>query len=386
MSSEWDDERDDDAENLDVWDESSLTTDDDESSAEAYSPAKTAPKLVGHQAIVQHLEALHAAEKLPHAMLFSGTKGIGKAKLAESLARMLLAGKPTMEVSDFHPVVAQMQAGSCGDYLYISGENKASGDEKEKAVLIDIEQIRAIDHFLGLTRSSCPMRVVIIDGAETMNANAANALLKNLEEPPPHTMIILISHNAAKLLPTIRSRCRLIQFTPLTHAECLQVLTSLTGSAPTESLSLLVALADSSPGLALNWHNLGGAAMYQQLCELFSADMDDVAQINAVMQFADEVCGNKSIIHQHFQMLMGLLLAFFSRMHHTEPQGINDVEARAMQKWLERTGVDGAVACWFEVKEQFQMAQGLHLDYKNLLTTLLLRLIRGKMPLSLKSA
>lgn len=366
-----------------MWDDE--PSDDESDDFDSLAIAAPPKKLVGHTNIVTHLEALASGGKMPHALLFSGTRGIGKAKVAEAFARMLLTGKHSLDVPDTHSIVTQMHAGSCGDYLFISGENR--GDEsREKAVLIDIDQIRAIDHFLSLTRSSCPMRVVVIDGAEAMNANAANALLKNLEEPPPHTVIILISHNAAKLLPTIRSRCRLVGFKPLTHEECQEILAINAPGSAAEDLERIAALADASPGLALKWLNLNGVSMYQHVCELFASESSDAAQIAEIRDFAASIAADKAIIHQNFQMLTGLLLAFFSRMHQSAPLTTNEAETLAMQRWKSTTSPEQWTECWFEIKDQCNMAQGLHLDTKNILTTLLLRLVRGKMPLSLKAS
>lgn len=377
-----DDEYDDEVEEIEglgLWEES------EEEGEEDFDDPKPMQALVGHQDITKHLEYLKTQNRLPHALLFTGPRGIGKAKVAEACARMLLAGKTTMDVAETHPIVTQMQAGSCADYLMVSGENRGD-EEREKAVLIDIEQIRAIDHFLSLTRANCPMRVVIIDGAEAMNANAANALLKNLEEPPAHTVMVLICHNQAKLLPTIRSRCQVIAFKPLDLSECQQILAGIAPQATIPELQLLAALSDASPGLALKWLKLGAAGLYERLCAIFAMPQgDDAAQIAAVIQFAEDITSDRSTIHQRFQMVSGLLLAFFNRLHQREPMAAPEWELSAMQRWKTTQPPSEWAAAWFIIKEQCNMAEHLHLDYRHLLTTLLLRLVRGKMPLSMKA-
>jgi DNA polymerase III subunit delta' len=149
-----------------------------------------------------------------HGLLFKGTKGIGKLDLAINFAQSLLCQQP--DVSGFAcgncPSCHWFEQGSHPDYrllqpeaLSLDGEESESGKKPSKQISVD--QIRDLADFFGMTAHQGGRRVIVIHPAEAMNTNAANALLKNLEEPPQGLLIILVSHKPQQLLPTILSRC-----------------------------------------------------------------------------------------------------------------------------------------------------------------------------------
>ncbi len=159
--------------------------------------------------------------RLPHAMLIHGAPGIGKVEFARAMAAGALCESPREGLAcgtcaschwfsqgnhpDFREVVPEVDA----------QEDEAEGDagakpDKAKSVVIKIDQIRAITDFMSLTTHRGGFRVLMLHPGDALHPNAANALLKTLEEPPPHTLILLVSAYPARLLPTIRSRCRLL--------------------------------------------------------------------------------------------------------------------------------------------------------------------------------
>jgi DNA polymerase-3 subunit delta' len=154
-----------------------------------------------------------------HGLLFKGTKGIGKLELAINFAQSLLCQHP--DPSGFAcgkcPSCHWFEQGSHPDYrllqpevLSLDGEESdefksVSGKKPSKQVSVD--QIRGLADFFGMSAHQGGRRVIVIHPAEAMNPNAANALLKNLEEPPPGLLFILVSHKPQQLLPTILSRC-----------------------------------------------------------------------------------------------------------------------------------------------------------------------------------
>lgn len=167
-------------------------------------------------------------ERMPHAILLHGRQGIGKLVFAQALAHALLCESPE---GDGH---ACGQCVSCGwlgqgnhpDFRLIEPEDRGEDEvaenldearlttkAKKKSRHILIDQIRALGDLVGLTAHRHGLRVVILHPAETLNLNAANALLKMLEEPPPATLFILVTHQLPRLLPTIRSRCHKIAMT-----------------------------------------------------------------------------------------------------------------------------------------------------------------------------
>ncbi|MGA7748925.1 MAG: DNA polymerase III subunit delta' [Gallionella sp.] len=149
-----------------------------------------------------------------HGLLFKGAKGIGKLNLAINFAQSLLCQKP--DESAFAcgkcPSCHWFEQGTHPDYrllqpeaLSLDGEESESGKKPSKQVSVD--QVRGLADFFGMSAHQGGRRVIVIHPAEAMNANAANALLKNLEEPPPGLLFILVSHKPQQLLPTILSRC-----------------------------------------------------------------------------------------------------------------------------------------------------------------------------------
>ncbi|MDN0084430.1 DNA polymerase III subunit delta' [Crenobacter sp. SG2305] len=156
--------------------------------------------------------------QLPNAWLFTGPAGIGKRAFAESVARALLCESPTSEQDACGHCQAchWLDAGSHPDFRLLSPDGEEEGEAKgptRKLPQIKVEAVREVIDFAHLTAHRGGRRVVLVDPAEAMNLQAANALLKILEEPPANVLFLLVSHAHARLLPTIKSRCR--QF-PLT--------------------------------------------------------------------------------------------------------------------------------------------------------------------------
>ncbi len=195
------------------------------------------PDLIGHSRAEAALRQAVNGGRMAHAWLFSGPKGIGKATLAYRLARYVLcrgsaeeavgekmqclfgadsadAVAPALglETDPEHPVFRRIIAGSHADLMVVERELDEKTGRAKGQILVDA--VREVKGFLSMTAGEGSWRVVIIDGADEMNRNAANALLKALEEPPERTLLVLVCHNAGRLLPTIRSRCRHLPLRP----------------------------------------------------------------------------------------------------------------------------------------------------------------------------
>src|ERR1700737_4487361 len=167
------------------------------------------PILLGHQAAERTLlDAMHQG-RMHHAWLITGPEGIGKATLAFRFARRLLAGQEgtadSLALDPTHPVFRRVVAGGHADLKTV----ERAIDEKTKRLKRDIavKDVREINGFMALTPAEGGWRVAIVDGAEDLNQNSANALLKILEEPPSRAVLILVCSATGRLLPTIRSRC-----------------------------------------------------------------------------------------------------------------------------------------------------------------------------------
>ncbi|MGU3576736.1 DNA polymerase III subunit delta' [Brucellaceae bacterium C25G] len=176
--------------------------------------------LTAHDENIEFLVQAYQSGRMHHALLLEGTQGIGKATFAFHLSGHILQypqadyAPALLAKPDFSkPLYRQIAGGMHPAVLHIS----RPFDQKTSKfrTVITVDEIRKVTHFLTRTASDDGWRIVIIDPADDMNRNAANALLKTLEEPPAKALFILISHSAGRLLPTIRSRCQALRFKPL---------------------------------------------------------------------------------------------------------------------------------------------------------------------------
>lgn len=206
-------------------------------------------KLIGHEDVQKQLNQLFISERVPHAIMLHGAKGIGKRLLAETFARRLLCGETKdllgggglLSYDEEHELYPQIKAASTPDYIIIEPEE----GKKEISVKIVRESLKK------LSLSSDGRRVIIIDAADEMNANSANALLKTLEEPGEGVHIILIAHSLSKLLPTIISRCRQFRVSNLKNNEVAGVLKVECTDKTAIEIDKLVELSNGCPGEAL---------------------------------------------------------------------------------------------------------------------------------------
>ena len=223
------------------------------------------PDLFGHAAAETAFESARLAGRLHHAWLITGADGIGKATLAFRLARRLLttSGAPD-DISA--PTFRRVAQSTHADLLTVTRE----WDDKRKRLRTEIvvDGARDVAGFLRLTPAEGGWRVVIVDGAEHLNRNAANAILKVLEEPPPRAVLLLTCAAPGRLLPTIRSRCRHLRLDPLGAADMQFALDHvLPGHDPG-----LAALAEGSPGRAALLADEGGVAIAALVDGVLRAD------------------------------------------------------------------------------------------------------------------
>ncbi|MDE0521984.1 MAG: DNA polymerase III subunit delta' [Boseongicola sp.] len=233
-------------------------------------------RLFGHEDAVAEILASLGNDRMHHAWLLAGPRGVGKATLAWAVARILLArtgaaGKSGsapkgLDMSADHPVARRVAALSDPGCLLI--RRAWDADRKRLKNWITVDEIRRVNRFLGLTAADGGCRVVIVDAADDMNLSAANALLKLLEEPPGSTVLILVSHQPARLLPTIRSRCRIMRLRELDETE-MDLALSEAGIAAA-SANGLHALANGSVGEAVRLVHEGGLELYGEIMDVIA--------------------------------------------------------------------------------------------------------------------
>ena len=238
-------------------------------------------QLIGQGAAEAAFLEAFTTGRLHHGWLLTGPRGVGKATLAWSIARFLLAtpdpddgglfGAPpppeTLAIAPDHPVATRLLAGSDPGLFHITRTvNDKTGRMRDMIVAGDV---RELNRFLQLSATDGGRRVVILDCADEMNVQAANALLKMLEEPPARTTLVLIAHQPARLLPTIRSRCRELRLQPLSPQDMARALAQ--AGIEVDHAEALGALAAGSVGEAIRLTNLGGLAIYAELIAILAS-------------------------------------------------------------------------------------------------------------------
>jgi DNA polymerase-3 subunit delta' len=208
-------------------------------------------QLQGHEGPEAAFEDARARGRLHHAWLLTGPEGDGKATFAYRAARRLLGAPPDpahgiLGSSPDHPVSRQVMARSHPDLLVVERE----GPDGKARKVIPVDDVRKLAEFFSKSPASAPHRVAIVDAADDLNVNAANALLKTLEEPPPKGVLLMVTHSPGRLLPTIRSRCRRLAFSPLPEADVVQFVRDRV-ELTEEAAIRLARMAGGAPGKAL---------------------------------------------------------------------------------------------------------------------------------------
>lgn len=227
------------------------------------------PDLFGNAEAQAAFAAALRSGVLHHAWLLVGPQGVGKARFAEAAALRMLAeasaagvATPDLSVPVDHPTRALVDAGSHPDLKILRRLPKdADKPEGDVARSISIAQVRSLQPMFATTPSMGARRVVIIDAADDLERNGANALLKNLEEPPVGTVFLLVSHAPGRLLPTIRSRCRVLRFGALDDTDMRRALHAALPDAAADEIATLVAAGEGSPGRAIRYAGLDVAGL-----------------------------------------------------------------------------------------------------------------------------
>jgi DNA polymerase-3 subunit delta' len=222
--------------------------------------------IVGQGRAVEQFATAWASRRLHHAWLLAGPKGVGKASFAHAAARRVLADAagppfdlPGIETEDDHPIVKLVEAGSHPDMRWL--ERLVNEKTGNLARNISVDQVRELGEFMSMTAALSPWRVAVIDTVDELETSGANALLKILEEPPANTLFVLVSHAPGRLLPTIRSRCRRLDFHKLDDDAMTSILATHAPDVATAERHKIIGMSFGSAGRALAFAELGLAKL-----------------------------------------------------------------------------------------------------------------------------
>jgi DNA polymerase III subunit delta' len=232
--------------------------------------------LFGHAEAEAALLAAYRGGRVPHAMMIVGGRGIGKATLAYRMARFVLAhpdpaspevaAATSLAVDPQHPVARRVAARAQGDLLILERTLNERGVLRQQ---IAVDDVRRTVAFFGSTAGEGGWRVAIVDAVDELNRSSANALLKVLEEPPQRALLILVSHSAARVPATLRSRCRMIALRPLAEPDVAAAVATVTGQAATDPEVIAAAAAsEGSVSRALALRDGGALALRQKALDL----------------------------------------------------------------------------------------------------------------------
>ncbi|SFB36583.1 DNA polymerase-3 subunit delta' [Rhizobium sp. NFR07] len=263
----------------------------------AIAPAANT-RLLGHEQAQEFLARSYRTGKSHHAILIEGPEGIGKATLAFRFANYVLSnpepGLAPVEIPDpdpTTPISRQILSGASHNLLHLTRPVDDKTGKVKSAITVD--EVRRAGHFFSQTSGTGNRRIVVIDPADDLNRNAANAILKILEEPPRGAMFLVLSHAPGKLLPTIRSRCQTLKLSPLGDAELKQALSMLgqrLDGGQTEETVL--SLAKGSVARALKLMNYGGLDIMAAFDEVVRSEGPSARR--AMHRLADVLSGKDS--------------------------------------------------------------------------------------------
>lgn len=263
---------------------------------------RDAPALFGQEAAEAEFLAAWEADRLHSGWLLAGPEGVGKATFAYRAAIALVShARPpaSLEADGAAPDARQVRAGAHPRVFVLK---RGLDDRGKLRSVITVDEARGLRGFFALSATDGGRRVVIVDAADELNANAANAILKLLEEPPAGAVLLLVAHQPARLLPTVRSRCRVLRFAALGPADMGRALGSVGLEAPDPAA--LGALAEGSVGEAARLAGLGGLEAYAEMVALLGT----LPRLDRARAVALAEGGRGLLID-----LLGLLLARLAR-------------------------------------------------------------------------
>lgn len=342
------------------------------------------PDLLGQQRAEQLLLDAVAGGRMPHAWIFAGPAGVGKATLAYRFARFLFTGgaapkdegpslfgdapaaQASLAIDPEHPVFRRVAASGHADLLTV--ERRYDDDKGKTKKDIAVDDVRKIAPFFRLTAAEGGWRVVIVDGAESLNRAGQNALLKILEEPPPNCCLILVTDRPGALLPTVRSRARTLTLDPLDESTVRELLGRWRGDIDGQAREALARMADGSIGRALALAEADGLDLYADLMGLLATlpRLDVVAAHG----FADRLgAASADASYRVAVELIGWWLTRAARYaaRGEVPPEILAGDSAPAARFQNPRSLERLVQAWDKAARQFQTTDAANLDRRHAL-------------------
>ncbi len=334
------------------------------------------PDLLGHATAEATMRAAFESDRLAHAWLISGPQGVGKATLAFRFARFVLAGGAAQNsllggddgdglwLDPEDPVFRRVASGGHADLLTLERGLDAKGKQRGEIV---VQDARRLGDFLSLTAGEGGWRVAVVDAADELNRNAANALLKLVEEPPQRSLLLLVCHVPGRVGATLRSRCRRLALAPLHDDKVAGLLRGWQPDLDDADIAGLAHLAEGSPGRALALAEAGGMALYRELVGLIASAPGIDAQ--ALHGFGDKLARRGA--EDAFAQAMALLGGWLARLVGSAARGTGFTElvpgeAQTAQRLLAARDLDQWLELWEKVGDLAARAGRVNLDRKQI--------------------
>jgi DNA polymerase-3 subunit delta' len=260
-----------------------------------------------------------------------------------------------------HPVFRRIASGGHADFKLIE-RGWADDKQSKRKSEITVDDVRDVGGFMSLTPAEGGWRVVIVDAADEMNRNSANAILKILEEPPKRALMLLVGHSPGRLLPTIRSRCRRLTMPPLERETVIDLLRRHHPDLTPAELQGLAALAEGSIGRALALHEQGGMDLYGGMVGL----LNSLPKLpgSALHDFAEKIGRQADAVSLFGELFAGWLAQGARRAAGGQGAEVVSGEADLQRRLVARAGLERWTALWERISNLFERADAVNLDGK----------------------
>ena len=357
-------------------------------------------ELIGHAGAEAALLEAYTSGRLHHGWLITGPRGVGKATLAWRMARFLLAqpestggadglfadappAPESLAVPADHPVTRRLAALSESRLFLLRRVIDEERKPPRLKTVITVDEARRLKGYFSMTAADGGRRVVIVDAADELNPNAANALLKLLEEPPEGATLLLVCHQPSRLLPTIRSRCRELRLGTL-DGQAMAAAMTAAGVEAGPHAPALAELSSGSVGEAIRLANLGGLELYAELLELFAT----LPRLDRNKALALAEAAGRRGAETRLDLALRLIDLFLARLARSGISGPPAQEAGPGEAALmARLSPDARAArAWAQAQEELgaraRHARAVNLDPAGLVLDMVLRIEATAAPLA----